>query len=429
MKCFLSLLVLLFLVAVPARAGLHYSGEVQAELPSSWRGFLLDHRALRLIGVSAPNVAPTLLREQYEQTAERLAKRADLTTDEAADLGALYVRLGRPEKAVAVLSTAARRHPEHFRIAANLGTAWQLAGEPGKAAEALRDAVRLAPKEWQEAEGYHLKLVELRRAGPKNATGLDDLFGVRYVGESGKPEPGKIAPAERTKLPANAASVVQQLALWLPADGRLLWQLGEIANAHGDVRTAANILDGCVSEFAIASADARRRRTVYREAADAIARLPDSEHDKFRGDLKTKSPRPLLRKLNSSLLPPVRADGVNALPWLVLNETAVARPFKPRFAKYLEDLDGKRVALTGFMQPADAETSEAGGFLLLENPVGCWFCESPEPAGIVYIALPEGKTTEIRKGLVKVEGVLRLNRNDPEQYLYTVSKAKVGEAD
>jgi tetratricopeptide (TPR) repeat protein len=419
----------LIVLAAPARAGLHYTGEVQAELPASWRGFLLDHRALRLIGVSAPNAAPTLLREQYEQTAERLAKRPELTADEAADLGALYVRLGKPEKAVQVLAAATRKHPDHFRCAANLGTAWQLAGEPGKAAEALRDAVRLAPNEWKEAEGYHLKLVELRRAGPKNATELDDLFGVKYVGETGKPEPGKIAPAARQKLPANAAAIVQQLALWLPADGRLLWQLGEIANAHGDVRTAANILDGCVGEFALASPDARRRRTIYREAADAIARLPDSEHDKFRGDLKTKSPRPLLRKLDSSLLPPVRADGINALPWLVLNETAVARPFKPRFAKYLEDLDGKRVALTGFMQPADAETSEAGGFLLLENPVGCWFCESPEPAGIVYVALPEGKTTEIRKGLVKVEGVLRLNRNDPEQYLYKVSKAKVGEAD
>ena len=30
----------------------------------------------------------------------------------------------------------------------------------------------------------------------------------------------------------------------------MLWQLGELANAHGDVATAAAILEGCVTEFA-----------------------------------------------------------------------------------------------------------------------------------------------------------------------------------
>ena len=71
-----------------------------------------------------------------------------------------------------------------------------------------------------------------------------------------------VSPASRSRAPSprqsgnsarDAAAVVQQLALWLPADGRLLWQLGEIANATGDVRTAANILDGCVTEFAMKS--------------------------------------------------------------------------------------------------------------------------------------------------------------------------------
>ena len=61
--------------------------------------------------------------------------------------------------------------------------------------------------------------------------------------------------AERKKLPANAVAVVQQLALWLPADGRLLWQLGELANVHGDVRTAAAILEGCVTELALGAVE------------------------------------------------------------------------------------------------------------------------------------------------------------------------------
>ena len=316
MKHSLSLFALL-LICSPLRAGLYYSGEVQAELPSQWRGFLLDHRALRQIGYSSANLAPTLLREQYLESAAKLTKLAaqrTLTSDEAADLGSLRVRLGEPIKAIEVLRGAQRKDAEHFRIAANLGAAWQMQGDLEESARALRDAVRLAPPKWKCAEEYHLKLVESRAKEGKSATGLDDLFGVHYVGESGKPESGKISQRERKKLPVDAPAIVQQLCLWLPADARLLWQLGEIANAHGDVRTAANILEGCISEFGLISPEARKRRTVYRDAADAIAKLPDEEHDRYRGDLKTKSVRPLLKKIDSSLLPAIRVEGVNLLP-------------------------------------------------------------------------------------------------------------------
>ena len=70
-------------------------------------------------------------------------------------------------------------------------------------------------------EEYHLKLVRLRLKERGRADVLDDLFGVKYAGE-----PGEMAEVERKKLPDNAVAVVEQLALWLPADGRLLWQLG-----------------------------------------------------------------------------------------------------------------------------------------------------------------------------------------------------------
>lgn len=426
-------IVALLLLASPLQAGLHYSAEVQAELPSQWRGFLLDLRALRMIGVNAPN--PSLLREQYQEAAAKLKKLAgqrELSADELADLGALHVRLNQPEKAVELLLPATRKHADHFRMMANLGTALQMTGELNRAAEILQDAVRLAPAQWKSVEEAHYKLVRMRsrKAVARNKDmSLDDLFGVKYLGESGKTEAGRIAAAERKKLPGDDAAIVQQLLLWLPSDGRLLWQLGEIANAHGDVRTAGNILDGCVIEFRLASADLRERRAIYLKAADAIAQLPDEEHEKYRGDIKMKSRRPLEKKLDSSILPPINADGVNALPWLILEETAVARPFKPRYAKYLDDLEGKRVALTGFMQPLGAELAETSAFLLIEFPIGCWFCEAPETAGIIYVSLPEGKSVDVKKGLVKVEGVLRLNRNDPEQYLYSIRDARVAEPD
>ncbi len=424
--------LLILLAAGPVRAGLYYSAERQAELPSQWRGFLLDHRALRMIGIAPSKVAPTLLRRQYQEAAEKLvgtAKRRPLNADEAADLGAIYIRLGEVPKAIETLRAAQRRFPENFHLSANLGTAWQLQGDWGEAIGALRDAVRLAPAKIKFFEEYHLKLVQARQK-EKEAGKYDDLFGVKFVGLSDMPEAGKIIDEEKKKLPEGDVAIVQQLALWLPADGRLLWQLGELANAHGDVRAAANLLDGCVVEFALASPDLRKRRQLYREAADAITKLADSEHEKYRGDLKMRSPRPLLKKLDSAMLPAIRVKGINALPWIVLDETTIGKGFKPLFSQYLSDLDEKSVALTGYMYPvAIEEMADLHTFMLVEYPIGCWFCETPDPTAMIFVSLTDGETTALKKGLVKVQGILRLNRTDPEQFLQAVRNASVSDPD
>src|SRR6266851_10081728 len=101
--------------AWPADAGLYYSGETQNELPSQWRGFLLDQRTLRAIAVKpAAGVAANSARAAYETTAANLEKAArdrKLTADERADLGAVYVRLGETAKAVELLRAAQRDHP------------------------------------------------------------------------------------------------------------------------------------------------------------------------------------------------------------------------------------------------------------------------------------------------------------------------------
>src|SRR5262245_1519997 len=97
------LLPAVFILAQPVHAGLYYSGEAFAELPSQWRGFLLDQRALRMIAVKpADSVAPHPLRAHYLEHRARLEKLAltrKLSADEAADLGALHVRLGEAGKA------------------------------------------------------------------------------------------------------------------------------------------------------------------------------------------------------------------------------------------------------------------------------------------------------------------------------------------
>src|SRR5690242_779377 len=146
-------LLLAALACAPAaRAGLYYSGETYAELPSQWRGFLLDQRALRRIADRPATGTPSSpARARYEAAAAALERRGRdrLGADDLADLGALYVRLGDVPRALDVLRRAQRDHARHFRVLANLGTAWQMQGDLGQAAAALEQAVALAPGKWQ----------------------------------------------------------------------------------------------------------------------------------------------------------------------------------------------------------------------------------------------------------------------------------------
>ena len=431
MKSYLLLLAPLLFLPTTARAGLYYSGESIAELPAQLRGFLVDQRSLRTLAIKpAVGLPPSPLQAEYKAALANLEKKLNPSADDLADLGALYIRLGQVSKAVEVLRPAQRQYPEHFRIAANLGTAWQLYGDVDQAIESLRVAVRLAPPKLRANEELHLKLVRLRKKEAGKVGGLDDLFGIQFVSEKGSWQAGGWAAAQREKLPADALAQLQQLALWLPADGRLLWQLGELANALGEVRTAAAIFDGCVTEFGMSNAELRERRQALRAIVDKLP-PPSRTDDGATGThskLTFRSPRPLLRKFDASTLPEPSADRANPVPWGLLALTTLDSKYRPTFPEYARKIDGKPVMLTGFMQPLGDEF-EVNSFLLLEYPVGCWFCEAPPPTGLVYVELPAGQTATIRRGLVKIEGKLKLNATDPEDFLFSLAGAKITEPD
>ena len=418
-----------------SEAGLYYSGETQNELPSQWRGFLLDQRMLRGIAVKpVAGAAANTGRAAYETAAANLEKAArdrKLTADEKADLGAIYVRLGEATKAVEVLRAAQRDHPNHFRIAANLGTAWQAQGDLEQAAVALQQAVKLAPGKWQKAEELHLKLVRQRQRQPRGTQILDDLFGIRYIGDSGKFEPGKLAGEQRKKLPSEALALTQQLGLCLPADPRVLWQLAELANAHGDIRTAASMMDGCV-DFGLRAPELLEHRRALRGAAEPAGprtKLGDKTmHEGHNETFKTRSSRPLASKLNQAALPSIDKDGINAIPWSVVADTSVDRRYHPTFAKYLRELNGRTIRLTGYMQPLN-EDPEPGAFLFIENPIGCWFCEMPDITGIILVELPAGKSKAYTRTPIRITGKLKLNESDPENFLYTINEATVTDAE
>jgi hypothetical protein len=421
-----SVIVLSVVLAPRADAGLYYSGDQLQELPAEWRGYLPDQRLLRLTAIPANanrNVLKDRTLDDWDQL-ETLKKSRALTARELSDLGALLVRLGRSAQAVEVLRGAARKHPDDFALQANLGTAWQLVGDLEQAANHLEEAVRLAPLPQKPFEQLHLKLVKLRLKEPRGATGLDDLWSVNYVGPSGQPEANVLVPEEQKKLPADALSLLQQLALWLPADGRLLWQLAELANASGDCRTAASILDGCLIELGLKSDEARKRRQIYRAAAEELEK---AEKHAQRGTLKFRSPRVFRKILNEAKLPKISRDELNRLPWAALSETTLGKRFQITTLEYLTELEGKKVAIAGFMVPTG--TDAVTEFLFVENAVGCWYCEQPGPTQLIAVKLPEQTTVDYVRRIQNVVGTFRINRTDPESYLFWIENAEVREVE
>lgn len=425
-------LIALLLFTPHVQAGLYYSGEIINELPARWQGFIQDQRLLRNVARKpTPQLPASTMRKRYQQTVKELQQKAEkekLTADELADLGALNVRLGNFTEAVSVLRQAARAHPRHFHLQANLGTAWQMLGELRFASVHLEEAVELAPKEMKQAEKLHLKLVQSRMLEKEDAEGIDKLFDVRFGEDQSAYKPGTLAKTDIEKLPANVTALVQQLALWLPADGRLLWLLAELASAHGDIRISAAMMDGCVSEFLMRDRELRQHRLVMKQAAQEILkRGPDTKanHNKHPFPFKATSSRALANRFFQRVLPAINPKGVNPLFWEVVTQTSVDRHYRPTFPKYLKGLDGMQIEMKGYVQPLLGSDLEMTSFLLIEYPVGCWYCEVPELTAMIYVELPLDKSLRFTRDLVEIRGKLKLNSTDPEDFLYQLQSTEV----
>lgn len=273
----------------------------------TFQNALGDWRNVRIEG------SANALRKQYLAGRDRLQEKVRAgaaSVDDRINLSAFLIRLGQADQAIPLLENIARGDRQHatFMVYANLGTAYQLNNELASASNYLQDGLDSLKrtKEWPgidksrpdwerrgqarlewfgKAEKYQLDLVRIRRreatdqpgGRPKPPENVDDLFkGVRFVGESGAYQAGHMAAAERAKLPKNALAMVQQLLLWMPDDARLLWLMGELLNAQGDVGDAGAVLDECSWSRGLNAAELRQHRQVLEEARRPPP--PDTPH-------------------------------------------------------------------------------------------------------------------------------------------------------
>jgi len=232
-------------------------------------------------------------------------------------LSGYLIRLRQFQEAIDLLTPVATRECRNFMVFANLATAEQQAGHLERAISHLEQAQDVRPSQWpgmnpeqlrwfQQVERYQLRLLRQRWAQTrlgKPPAGLDPLFTkdgqpVRYFGDSGRFEAGKIAGAERDKLPADALAILQQLLIWLPDDARLYWQMGELLNAMGDVSSAATVFDDCVWRRRLDDPELRQHRQIVAEAAQAKSQESVTETDNVDGSPGPTAPNAWLPDRN-----------------------------------------------------------------------------------------------------------------------------------
>jgi tetratricopeptide (TPR) repeat protein len=318
-------LAALFGAAPPAYAGLYNEGSGLGSRPDVLPTLTYDH-----LFFAELRAAPTPIdvrgsrREIYLRQQQALEKRrrdGGLSPIERADLGACYLRLGKTQQALRVLTAGDR---QHFLVQANLATAYFVDGQLELALRHQRQLLETAwPQVWagwsfghlswyRRVEFYFLRLIQSRLEeanrtarggfGPR-ALPIDAIFpGLRlpardrYVAGG-----GDVQVADH--LPPSSIEILLQLLFWLPGDYRLYWQVGEIYNASGQVDVAAAIFEDIARrELAGSFQDLVRHRQVLAGSVKAF-QLLFREIDPATGRLRLHNRFALLTALTPRGLP------------------------------------------------------------------------------------------------------------------------------
>jgi tetratricopeptide (TPR) repeat protein len=339
-KALLTLAVLASCLAggAPAQAGLYNTAEDASGPNPVLREYLDKLAELRSVAIEQPE-RPIRKRYLLAAKVDPNGRGGNLTVEQRVDLSAYLVRLRRYEDAVEVLRPAERQEPTNFMVLSNLATAHQLAGQLDRAVSYLERALKVWPakwpgvsdaqlERWQQAEKYQLQLLRLRaqeagreppgRSRPPES--VDGLFPVRFVGDSGQYEAGKLSAAETAKLPDNALEVVEQLLAWMPEDLRLYWLLGEVLNARGDVAGAAKVFEDLSWSFRFNAPEFIRHRRVLQEAKPAADAGDNSLPGERNADPRAAAPGPMTNSLLSAAVGAVAGMLVTALIFLQVRE-------------------------------------------------------------------------------------------------------------
>jgi hypothetical protein len=88
---------------------------------------------------------------------------------------------------------------------------------------------------------------------------------------------------------------------------------------------------------------------------------------------------------------PVEKEGVVEINFDFLSGFDYEKEIIP---EQIEELNGKKIAIAGFMLPVDFEQSKVTSFILLNNQMGCCFGIMPRMNEFIYVKMKTNTSTE-----------------------------------
>lgn len=314
------------------------------------------------------------------------------------DEAALRLRLGDWGGAEEAAREGLGRFPTNGRLALMVALAAHSREDWPQAERAMALAVALAPSlEWKRKRQDHLIWIRARSKG---------------VG------PGLLQVADRWKGREGLASA-QELCLLVPGDPLAPLLAACRARDAGDSHGALSLLDGVVGESGVRNEWVTTLRAALsaRVAAETTGKkAPIHPADLYRSDA------PLIPRETAVVLPPP-VDGAQPMPWALLGQSRFGKG-EPRHSSLLEKIDGKIIEISGFTHFLGDEPPD-GPVVLVELPFGCWHCDMPGLPGLLDLYMAEGQNLQPSREPVRLRGRLRLNRDNPEDYLFRLEEAKV----
>jgi tetratricopeptide (TPR) repeat protein len=431
-----------FAVVPSAEGGVYVSSDARTDELRLNEFRLNPIRLQRNLLQALPNRLDTPERARYVEIVKALKAKelaGTLTEQDRADLGGLYLRLGRDPldlrtgrdaaDAARILSAGNGRQ---FLILCNLAVAnYELAKEyqdVNRLQEALitqRRALDAWPAAWNDwsyeqwfmnrrVESLHLKLLEARFAEmrlegskPQGWQTVDRIFpGFTMVGPSGEYEAGRVAPRALDALPADAPWLVRELMMAYPTDARLYWLFGELLNAGGRVEDALQVLDDLVNVNQMSNVrELMAHRRVLLERASLLGDL--RKEQLFRSAAPGGPSPVMLESLLWSLSPPpalaVPIVGPAAIQWSWWATTGAVE------ALQRQERLGRPVSAADLSLPPDPTEPQSTASDARQSPLPDW--------RVLLVGFGAGVFVSIVVGLQRIEWKRRrqatLSRRQP----------------
>ncbi|MBI1831979.1 MAG: hypothetical protein HYR84_11070 [Planctomycetes bacterium] len=302
---------------------------------------------LATIEGSRSKTIPPPIRRRY-LLMEALAQKGNLqldTLEQKLNFSTVLIRRGRREEAEELLKPLLDEYPQHFILLSHYASACFLSGNEDfrrRAGYYMKKAIEAWPERWTDLpkaeqdllvvtygweqtafernrryEVFFKRFVDFRlneekKKARKEATPevLDPIFTdakekpITFLNEQGEFEVGRIATADKERMPNDAVEAVEQLLIWIPGEPRLMWLLAETFNASAmehkgekddsrknrKIRSAHAIFERLTDPLNLAKYGRVEIKAHAEKIAAYVEKLPDENVTTVPPEITTESP-------------------------------------------------------------------------------------------------------------------------------------------